>query len=153
MRYFGYYDSFVGVFEIGANDKYLESIHLVDYKGKEVTNWVVEATKEWFDQYFSKLIPQNPPPLAPAKTYFEERVRKVVLDISFGSCLSYKEVARAAGSPKAYRAVGQIMKRNPFMIIVPCHRVIATKGLGGYNGGIEIKKKLLEFEGCGSINL
>ena len=75
---------------------------------------------------------------------FADRVREVVRQIPKGSTRSYKEVAAAAGSPNAARAVGMIM-RNNYDPTVPCHRVIRTDGkMGGYNrGGIERKKELL----------
>jgi methylated-DNA-[protein]-cysteine S-methyltransferase len=78
---------------------------------------------------------------------FAERVRAVVRTIPEGETRSYKEVAMAAGSAGAARAVGMIM-RNNYDPTVPCHRVIRTDGkLGGYNrGGIEVKEKMLHDE-------
>lgn len=64
-----------------------------------------------------------------------------------GETLSYAELAERAGYPKAARAVGRIMAKNPFPIVIPCHRVIGKKGgLAGFAGGIELKKRLLEHE-------
>lgn len=77
---------------------------------------------------------------------FTQRVLQVVYSIPEGTTLSYQEVARLAGNPRASRAVGTIMKRNRNPQI-PCHRVICSDGsLGGYNGGIEKKRALLEAE-------
>ena len=77
---------------------------------------------------------------------FKQRVLEVVYSIPEGTTLSYKEVAEHAGSPRAFRAVGTIMKHNNNPAI-PCHRVICSDGsLGGYNRGIEKKKVLLEAE-------
>lgn len=80
---------------------------------------------------------------------FTERVRAVVRTIPKGETRSYKEVAIAAGSPRAARAVGTIM-RNNYIKGVPCHRVIKSDGtLGGYNrGGATEKKALLKKEGA-----
>lgn len=79
---------------------------------------------------------------------FKERVLSVVKKISRGNVLSYKSVARMAGSPKAYRAVGSILSKN-FNQDIPCHRVVKSDGsLGGYNRGIKIKKALLKQEGA-----
>lgn len=78
---------------------------------------------------------------------FKEKVLEVVSKIPKGSVLSYKEVARRAGRPKAARAVGNIMKqnRNPK---APCHRVIHSDGrIGGFNRGREFKAALLKKEG------
>ena len=79
---------------------------------------------------------------------FTERVLKIVSSIPKGSVMSYGEVAYRAGSPKAFRAVGNIMAQNvnPF---IPCHRVVRSDGmLGNYNrGGVQQKKELLVSEG------
>ncbi len=79
---------------------------------------------------------------------FTESVREVVRNIPKGSALSYQEVAVRVGSPKAARAVANIMANN-FDTDIPCHRVIRSDGgLGGYNrGGETAKRKLLEQEG------
>jgi O-6-methylguanine DNA methyltransferase len=82
-------------------------------------------------------------------TDFSERVYIVVSKIPRGQTLTYKQVAEAAGSPHAYRAVGNILKKNKDMKRVPCHRVIRSDGsVGGYAKGSEEKKKLLRYEGA-----
>lgn len=78
---------------------------------------------------------------------FSERVYEVVKKIPKGKTLSYKEVATKAGSPNAFRAVGNILNKN-FDPKIPCHRVIKSNGgLGGYNRGSKNKKKILLEEG------
>lgn len=79
--------------------------------------------------------------------HFKERVLRVVKTIPRGRVVSYKDVARAAGSPNAFRAVGNIMMENHDPD-VPCHRVIRSDGtLGGYNGGgTKEKERLLKLE-------
>ncbi|BCD60433.1 methylated-DNA-[protein]-cysteine S-methyltransferase [Nitratiruptor sp. YY08-14] len=151
--YSGYYVSPIGIIEIVANDQNLMQIHFVQEQNEEKINELIWDTKEWLRNYFSKKIVPFHVPLVKAKSDFSQRVREVVQDIPFGSCLTYQEVARQSGNAKAAQAVGQIMKHNPYAIVVPCHRVISKQGIGGYNGGIEIKKALLEFEGCESISL
>ena len=80
-------------------------------------------------------------------TAFTKKVYQVVLSIPLGEVRSYKWVAKKAGKPGASRAVGQILKRNPYTLIIPCHRVIKANGqLGGYSRGIKAKRKLLELE-------
>ncbi|MDD5729859.1 MAG: MGMT family protein [Candidatus Omnitrophica bacterium] len=80
-------------------------------------------------------------------TDFTKKVYKAVLSIPLGEVRSYKWVAKQAGSPGAFRAVGQILKNNPWPVIVPCHRVIKSDNeLGGYAGGIKRKKSLLDLE-------
>ncbi len=81
-------------------------------------------------------------------TDFQQRVRTVVAAIPPGETMSYAAVAAAAGSPGAARAVGTVMSGNPFPLAIPCHRVIAANGkLGGFGGGLDMKRWLLDHEG------
>ncbi|MDD5281315.1 MAG: MGMT family protein [Candidatus Omnitrophica bacterium] len=80
-------------------------------------------------------------------TLFAAKVYRAVLSIPLGQVRSYKWVAQKAGSRRAYRAVGQVLKRNPYPLIIPCHRVIKSdKKIGGYVFGIKQKKFLLALE-------
>lgn len=80
-------------------------------------------------------------------TPFERGVWQVTRRIPYGQTRSYGWVAHQLGKPAAARAVGQALGKNPFPIIVPCHRVLAGDGgLGGFSGGLEIKNFLLELE-------
>lgn len=80
-------------------------------------------------------------------TPFAKKVYKAVLRIPLGEVRTYKWVAKKIGYPKAYRAVGNALNKNPWPIIIPCHRVVASDGgLGGYSRGLNRKKKLMELE-------
>jgi len=80
-------------------------------------------------------------------TPFARKVYKAVLSIPVGQVRTYKWVAKKAGKPLAYRAVGQILKNNPYPLIIPCHRVIKSdKELGGYIFGKKRKKAILDLE-------
>jgi len=79
-------------------------------------------------------------------TPFQRSVLEKITLIPFGQTRSYGEVARIIGRPGGARAVGQVMKRNPFPLVFPCHRVIAAKGLGGFSGGLALKRYLIERE-------
>ena len=77
---------------------------------------------------------------------FSEKVKDAVGKIPRGSTLTYAEVARRAGNPRAYRAVGNILNKN-YDLDIPCHRVIRSDGrVGGYNRGAEKKKEILRKE-------
>ena len=79
---------------------------------------------------------------------FTRRVLELTAKIPYGKTLSYTEVAKRAGSPKGARAAGQALHRNPFPILIPCHRVIAKTGeWGGFSAGVNVKRKLLKLEG------
>ena len=80
---------------------------------------------------------------------FEKLVFEEIDKIPYGKTKSYKEIAEAIGKPKSFRAVANACGKNPYPLIIPCHRVIRTDGnLGGYSGvgGLKTKKKLLEQE-------
>ncbi len=80
---------------------------------------------------------------------FGRRVLRVTSEIPYGGVLSYREVASDAGSPRGSRAAGNALGSNPIPIVIPCHRVLRSGGaLGGYGGGLERKRWLLELEGA-----
>jgi O-6-methylguanine DNA methyltransferase len=79
-------------------------------------------------------------------TAFQLKVWKAIQKIPFGKTRTYGEVAVMAGCPKGARVIGQTMHRNPLPIVFPCHRVVAADGLGGFSGGLELKRYLLKRE-------
>ncbi len=86
-------------------------------------------------------------PLDPQGTAFQQDVWKALLDIGAGGVDSYGALARRIGRPKAVRALGAAVGRNPISLLIPCHRVLGATGeLTGYAGGIERKKSLLQLE-------
>ncbi|MGD2135354.1 MAG: methylated-DNA--[protein]-cysteine S-methyltransferase [Gemmatimonadales bacterium] len=80
-------------------------------------------------------------------TPFERRVWDAVARIPYGETATYADIARRIGHPRAYRAVGAANGKNPLPLVVPCHRVVASGGgLGGYGGGVALKRRLLALE-------
>lgn len=80
-------------------------------------------------------------------TDFEKKVWTLLPEIPFGETRSYKWVAEKSGNPSAVRAVGRALSKNPFPIVVPCHRVIESDGsIGGYSSGVDVKRRLLDME-------
>ena len=69
-----------------------------------------------------------------------------MLNIPYGESITYSDLASKVNKPKAYRAVGSACGRNPLPIIIPCHRVKSKSGLGGFTGGLHIKRFLLQLE-------
>lgn len=91
----------------------------------------------------------------PRATLFQRRVVDVVRGIPFGRRMTYGEVAAAAGSPGAARAVGQVMAGNPVPLVVPCHRVVGHGGsLGGFTSpqGVALKQRLLDLESAARLS-
>ena len=80
-------------------------------------------------------------------TDFEKKVLKVVSKIPLGQVRSYKWVAKKAGRPDAYRAVANVLGKNPYPLFIPCHRVIkSSKEIGGYSLGLRLKVDLIKLE-------
>ena len=79
-------------------------------------------------------------------TDFEKAVLNEVRKIPYGKTITYSELAERIGSSGGARAVGQALSKNPYPIVIPCHRVVAKTGIGGYSGGLGLKKQLLEIE-------
>ena len=86
-------------------------------------------------------------PLVLEGTPFQKAVWEELQNIPFGQTVSYSDIAERIGKPTAYRAVANAIGANPLPVIIPCHRVTAKNGLGGYSGGIAKKRWLLRHEG------
>jgi methylated-DNA-[protein]-cysteine S-methyltransferase len=98
-------------------------------------------------EYFAGTLSRFTFPVSPAGTAFERRCWDALRLIPYGETRTYGEIARALGSPQGARAVGSANHKNPTPIVIPCHRVVNTGGgLGGYGGGLELKRRLLALE-------
>ncbi|HXG89568.1 MAG TPA: methylated-DNA--[protein]-cysteine S-methyltransferase [Vicinamibacterales bacterium] len=97
--------------------------------------------------YFAGALQSFTTPVAPQGTPFQRAVWEQLRKIPYGETISYGELARRLGNPKAVRAVGLANGSNPISILIPCHRVIGSNGsLVGYGGGLPIKQALLALE-------
>ena len=109
-------------------------------------NAFAEANRQ-FAAYFSGELTEFDLPLSAQGTEFQKRVWNALCTIPYATTISYAELARRVGNPKASRAVGLANGANPLSIIVPCHRVIGANGsLTGYGGGLRAKQILLDLE-------
>lgn len=108
---------------------------------KKILAWMEAYANKKTSSVFLPLEQISNPP-------FARRVLTALQALPFGKTLTYGELAEKAGSPKAARAVGNTCSKNRFLLVIPCHRVIASNGkLGGFTGEPAIKTALLEFEG------
>ena len=108
---------------------------IIDQAIKEITEYL-EGTRKTFDI-----------DLRLTGTEFQMKVWNEMRRIPYGETIAYKELARRIGSPDACRAVANACGANPFPILIPCHRVVASDGkTGGYTGGLDIKLALIEIE-------
>ena len=133
-----------------ADDTYLIELSLKGLKGLSLRG---KPKKERFkveieelNQYFSKKRDSFPFKVKISGTDFQKSVFNNMKTIKYGKVLTYKELAEKIGKPKAYRAVGSACGANKIPIVIPCHRVVSSTGLGGFGGGLERKKFLLNLE-------
>jgi methylated-DNA-[protein]-cysteine S-methyltransferase len=108
---------------------------------------VLKDTATQLVEYFAGARTAFDIPMDLQGTAFQREVWAELSTIPYGETISYGELARRVGRPKGPRAVGQANGKNPIPIIVPCHRVLASNGLGGYGGGLTMKRSLLAVEG------
>ena len=138
----------LGIAKIVGDDAGISEISVLD--GGEIDliipNILQEAVSQLNDYFVGKRTDFNFK-LNPQGTDFQQRVWKGLLEIPYGTTMSYLELSKKLGDVKAIRAVASANGKNPLWIVVPCHRVIGTDGsLTGYAGGLWRKKWLLEHE-------
>lgn len=147
-KYYGYYNSPIGILEIITSDNAVISAMFVDEMKEETEESQIlkEAIKQ-FDEYFKGTRKDFDIICEIQGTEFRKTVWAALMEIPYGVTMSYKELAIKIGNEKATRAVGNANSKNIISIIIPCHRVIGSdKSLTGYAGGLNRKKWLLEHE-------
>ena len=143
-----WYDTPVGRLAVAEEDGSLVSVSShAPKEGREERTPLTDGAGSQLQEYFQGKRQAFSLPLSFRGTPFQLKVWKVLQSIPYGETRSYRQIAEAAGNVKAVRAVGMANNRNPFMIVVPCHRVIGSDGsLVGYASGVENKRFLLELE-------
>ena len=137
----------VGRLTIDEEDDAIVSIRWADEPAGNGSPLLAEAARQ-LAAYFAGNLTRFDLPLAPAGSRFEARVWSAMQTIPYGETRCYGDLALAVGS--APRAVGRACGKNPIPIVIPCHRVLAKGGLGGYSGegGLATKQRLLALEGA-----
>jgi methylated-DNA-[protein]-cysteine S-methyltransferase len=162
--HYSFTDSLAGPLAIVMSDRGLMGLHFngraeIPPRVDKKSEWVEDtartaAVRSELDDYFAGRLRKFKVLLDLRGTDFQLRCWRELLKIPYGETRTYADIARAIGSPRAFRAVGLANHDNPVAIIVPCHRVIASGGgLCGYGGGLDIKQKLLELEGALTISM
>ena len=148
MIKYAFYDFEFGILKIGYTD--MAVVLLTRSEQIDADNEPSVLSNLAFGQVREYLIGQRRVfdfPYELRGTEFQKKVWDTLRRIPYGETRTYKQIAAAAGNPKASRAVGMANSKNPLMIFVPCHRVIGTDGkLVGYAGGLDMKKALLTRE-------
>ena len=149
--YCDYIQSDIGYWIIESNDNKLLSIGYKPQKTKfePQKNEITQKAYRQIEKYFSgDAVNFNIPLETENYTAFYKSVWKEVAKIPYGLTTSYNNISKTLNNPKAVRAVGSAIGKNPFPIIIPCHRVIGSNGqLTGYAFGLEVKEWLLQLEG------
>ena len=150
MIYVDYMESPIGILKITANKDSIIGIEfLKDNKKDEASgNKIIVMAKTQLGEYFKGERKEFTVPLdIVSGTEFQKRVWKALKNIPYGKVATYKDIAIEVGNPKASRAIGNANNKNPLSVIIPCHRRIGSNGaLVGYEGGLSVKKYLLELE-------
>lgn len=138
----------IGFAKLEGDENGLASIKVLeDEKPIGIIPGVLEDAVYQFREYFEGNRKNFNLKLNPSGTDFQKRVWQALLEVPFGKTLSYLELSKKLGDPKAIRAVAAANGKNPLWIVVPCHRIIGSNGdLIGYAGGLHRKKWLLEHE-------
>lgn len=146
--YMGFLDSPVGILKLEGSDKGLMRISPVEKSEKSNENKIILYYLNFLKTYFDG----NTEPCLHYfdfvnHTEFHQSVWKMLLEIPYGTTISYKKLSIRLGNEKAIRAVASANGKNPMPILIPCHRVIGSDGsLTGFALGIEMKRKLLHME-------
>jgi methylated-DNA-[protein]-cysteine S-methyltransferase len=115
---------------------------------RDETFFLLRRAAEQLTAYFEGRRRRFSLPLAPVGTPFQRRVWEALREIPYGETISYSELAKRTGRPRAIRASGAANGKNPISVVIPCHRVVGKDGsLTGYGGGLETKRALLDLEG------
>jgi len=153
-EYTTYYQSEIGWLEIIGTHESIKVINFIEPEERDSNLADVEIPQvltdgvTQLDEYFKGKRQVFSLKLAPEGTDFQKAVWHQLLEVPFGTTMSYLDIARAIGNEKAVRAVGAANGQNPIVIIVPCHRIIGSNGkLTGYGGGLWRKEWLLNHEG------
>ncbi len=160
--YYAFHPSPLGLIGIAGSDQGLTRIvlalpdesHFVDHLKNTFQSECLkkpdffESVVKQLSLYFSGDLERFDCPLDLSRgTPFQQKVWQELTNIPYGTTISYRTLAEAIGQPKAFRAVGNANGKNPLPLIIPCHRVIQGNGsLGGYTGGLHIKRFLLDHE-------
>ena len=111
---------------------------------------MITETINELEEYFNGIRTNFDIPIKLEGTDFQKKVWNEMKNIPYGKVVSYGELAKLVGRPKAVRAIGSVCHNNKILILIPCHRVVAKNSLGGFGCGIDMKIRLLELE---NVNL
>lgn len=137
----------IGSICIEADCRKLRNISATEKIGESCPNRLTEAAAEQLSAYFDGKRTEFDLVFLPHGSDFDRLVWEKMAQIPYGRVVTYGALAAAVGRPSAVRAVANAVGRNPMLIVLPCHRVVSSHGLGGFSCGVEKKRMLLRLEG------
>lgn len=142
-----YLETPLGLLRLTASESALCKIDLSEARGECAPNAVTREAALQLSEYFLKKRENFSVPLAPQGTAFQKSVWAALACIPYGKVVTYGQLAAAVSKVSAVRAAASAVGKNPFAVILPCHRVVAANGLGGFAWGLTAKRTLLQLEG------
>lgn len=139
-------DSPLGKLLVRSNGSAITEVSFGAKSSKENGDMVTASFSKELNEYFHGKRREFSVKFEPTGTEFQKKVWDAMQKIEQGKTLRYADVAKQIGHPKAVRAVGTACGKNPIVVAIPCHRIVGSAGLGGYSGGLDKKKWLLEHE-------
>lgn len=143
----GYLSTPIGWLQLTASQRLLTGVRLVSQPEPARENPVILLAKQQLAEYFAGTrrtfdVPFRYPPASP----FQIKVWDALQQLPYGATTTYGQLAQAVDCAGGARAVGGAVGKNPLLIVVPCHRVLAANGIGGFACGLEVKRLLLQLE-------
>jgi methylated-DNA-[protein]-cysteine S-methyltransferase len=147
----------IGTLEAIYKNEKLEELFVINKpndqtKIRPVNNAFEEKFKNEMDAYFNRSLKEFSIHLNPQGTMFQKKVWEKLLNVKYGTTITYSRLAMEVKNKRYARAAAGAVGRNPIVILIPCHRVVAANGPGGFSYGIEMKKFLLNLESDGVLS-
>lgn len=137
----------IGILRVNADERKLRGIALVEKTQEDHPNAITKKAVLELEEYFSGKRECFCVAALPHGTPFQLSVWSALSQVPYGKVVTYSQLAAAIGKPTACRAVANAVGKNPLLILLPCHRVVASNGLGGFSAGLSAKRRLLTLEG------
>lgn len=141
-----YYNTKIGIIELTYEGDTLLGVALVEESGVSQNSDFSDDVISQINEYLEGKRKEFDINYRLEGTEFRKKVWSELLNIPYGEVRTYGDIAKKIGNPKASRAVGSALNKNPLLIVIPCHRVVGKAGLTGFAFGLEIKKFLLSLE-------
>ncbi len=146
--YWAYLETEIGILKIVTNEEVALKVEIVPEKKEDHPCDLTLETKKQLEEYFAGKRKEFTIPIYHQGPPFQRKVFEFMKKVDYGTTLTYEEVAKSVNNPLARQAIGNTIKNNPLLILIPCHRIVHKDGhLAGFMYGNEVQQKLLDLEG------